>query len=183
MSADGRQRILRILAILLVVSLSLFIFSIRDRARELAVYGYPGIFLFSLLADGTVLLPAPGLALVFTLGAVLSPIGVSLAAGAGSALGEMSGYLAGFSGRAVVGNVRIYQRITGWMLAHERISYLAILVLALIPNPFFDLAGIAAGALKMPPARFLFWVWIGKTVKMLVIAYLGASSLNFIIDR
>ena len=55
---------------------------------------------------------------------------------------------------------------------------LTILVLSAIPNPFFDLAGAAAGALKMPLPKFLLWCWIGETIKMLIFAYAGASSLG-----
>jgi len=52
------------------------------------------------------------------------------------------------------------------------------LVLSTVPNPFFDLAGIAAGALKMPLKKFMFWCWIGQTIKMLTFAYAGSGLLN-----
>ncbi len=58
----------------------------------------------------------------------------------------------------------------------------AVMVLASIPNPFFDIAGIAAGALKMKVQRFLFWCWLGVTAKMLLFAYLGSSSLKFLLE-
>jgi membrane protein YqaA with SNARE-associated domain len=53
---------------------------------------------------------------------------------------------------------------------------ITVLVLALIPNPAFDMAGITAGALRLPIYRFLFFAWIGKILKMMLFAY-GASSL------
>src|SRR4030042_51388 len=92
--------IARLLSLAAVIGITLFIFSIRDRAAQLAVYGYPGIFLLSVLPTATLFLPAPGVASVFSMGAVFPPLPVALAAGAGAALGELSGYLAGFSGRA-----------------------------------------------------------------------------------
>ena len=55
---------------------------------------------------------------------------------------------------------------------------LTILVMAFIPNPFFDLTGIAAGILKMPVWKFLFWAFIGKFFKMLLIALAGAGTLE-----
>jgi membrane protein YqaA with SNARE-associated domain len=170
----------RLLALLLVVAISVYIFSIRDQAPALARYGYPGIFLLSILANATVLLPAPGVLFVFAMGAVFNPFGVALASGAGSALGELSGYLAGFSGQAVVERVELYQRLRGWMEANPRLISVTILLLAFVPNPLFDLAGIIAGTLKIPVTRFLFWCWLGKTAKMLLFAYAGASSLNWI---
>ena len=176
-----RLLIARAIALLVVIGLSVFIFLIRDQAEAFAAYGYPGIFIISFLANATVLLPAPGIAIVFAMGAVFPPLGVAIAAGAGAALGELSGYLAGFSGQAVVENVKIYHRIHLWMSTHSNYSYLGILFLAFIPNPFFDLAGIAAGGLKMRLMPFLFWTWIGKTMKMLVFAYAGANSIEWLL--
>ncbi len=176
LSPERRLTLARILALFVVVALSIFVFSIRDQAEELAVYGYPGIFVLSFLAYATVLLPAPGVAVVFTMGSVFNPIGVALAAGTGAALGELSGYLAGFSGQAVVERVEIYERLTKWM---KRNGSLTVLVLAAIPNPFFDLAGVAAGSLKMHVVRFFFWCWIGEVIKMAIFAFAGANSLNY----
>jgi membrane protein YqaA with SNARE-associated domain len=174
----NRLNLLRLLALVLVIAISVYVFSIRDQAEELAKYGYPGIFLLSILANATVLLPAPGVLFVFAMGAVFHPVWVALAAGLGAALGELSGYLAGFSGQAVIENTQIYNRIRDWMERNIRLSYLAISLLAFIPNPFFDLAGVAAGTLKMPVSKFLFFCAIGKILKMLAFAYAGAASLD-----
>ena len=177
LTPEKRLTLARILALFVVIALSIFVYSIRDRAEELAIYGYPGIFLLSFLAYATVLLPAPGVWVVFTMGSVFNPLGVALAAGTGAALGELSGYLAGFSGQAVVERVNIYERLTVWM---QKNGSLTILVLAAIPNPFFDLAGVAAGSLKMNVVRFLFWCWIGETIKMAIFAFAGAKSFEFL---
>jgi uncharacterized membrane protein YdjX (TVP38/TMEM64 family) len=170
-----RLTLARIFALLAVIASSIYIYSIRDNVEQLAIYGYPGIFLLSFLAYATVLLPAPGIALVFTMGAVFNPIGVGLAAGAGAALGEISGYLAGFSGQAVIERADIYERLTNWM---TRNGSLTVLVLSAIPNPFFDIAGVVAGALKMPLVKFFFWCLIGETIKMMFFAFAGSASLD-----
>jgi membrane protein YqaA with SNARE-associated domain len=180
MNPKLRLTIARIAALIVVVGLTVYIFSIRDRAESLAVYGYPGIFLLAFMAYATVLLPAPGVAVVFTMGAVFNPFGVALAAGAGAALGEIVGYLAGFSGQAVIENTQIFQRLNGWM---SKNGPLTVLILSAIPNPFFDIAGVTAGALKMPLRWFLFWCWIGQTIKMLIFALLGSSSINYLFTR
>jgi membrane protein DedA with SNARE-associated domain len=177
MRKEHSLMIARILALVVVVGISVFVYSIRDQAEEFAVYGYPGIFLVAFLANATVLLPAPGIAVVFAMGGVFNPVAVGLAAGAGGSLGEISGYLAGFSGQAVIERANIYERLVLWM---QRNGNLTILLLAALPNPFFDLTGIAAGALKMPILRFLFWCWIGVTIKMMVFAFLGSVSLPMI---
>lgn len=177
MTKGNRLVFLRCLSLIVVIGVSLFVFSLRNRVSELAVYGYFGIFLIALLTNATVLLPAPGLAVVFTMGSVFHPLGVALAAGTGGALGEISGYLAGFSGQAVIERMDIYYRIVPWI---HKYGVLAIVLLAAIPNPFFDIAGIASGAMKMPISRFLFACWIGQIIKMLGFAYAGSWSIQWL---
>ena len=152
----------------------------RNQLQRLAGYGYIGIFLLSIVANGTIIVPLPGIVLTSALGTIFNPLGVAIAAGSGAALGELTGYLAGFSGQGVIENSKRYQRILDWMKNHPRWTDVSIFVLATIPNPFFDLAGMASGALKIPIWRFLLWVWLGKIIKMLPFAYAGAPILNFI---
>ena len=168
---------LRILAIAAVIGITVYIYSIRDRVEDFAAYGYPGIFLIALMANATVFLPAPGVAVVFAMGSIFNPIGVALAAGTGGAIGELSGYLAGFSGQAVVEKTDVYNKISPWI---EKYGAWAILVLSAIPNPFFDIAGIAAGMAKMKFWRFLFFCWIGQLIKMAMFAFAGKYSIDWI---
>jgi membrane protein DedA with SNARE-associated domain len=168
---------LRVLALFAVIGITIYIISIRTHVGEFAAYGYPGIFLIALLANATVLLPAPGVAIIYAMGSVFNPFGVALAAGTGAALGELSGYLAGFSGQAVIDRGDIYQRIHPWV---DKYGGWAILVLSAIPNPFFDLAGIAAGMARMPVRTFLLFTWIGQLIKMLMFALAGKYSINWI---
>jgi uncharacterized membrane protein YdjX (TVP38/TMEM64 family) len=177
MSEERRLVLLRIIIFIGVMGLSAFIFSIRDQAEGFAAYGYPGIFLATLLASATVLLPMPGLAIVFAMASVFNPVGVIIAAASGAALGELSGYLAGFSGQAVIERMDVYERILPWI---DRYGILTILVLGAIPNPFFDLAGIAAGAAKIPLGRFLLACWGGQLIKMTAVAYTGVYSINWL---
>jgi len=173
-----RLQAARVLALVFVIGITVLIYVYRDRAEELGRFGYPGIFILSILANATIVLPAPGLAIVFSFGGVFSPIGVGLAAGTGATLGELSGYLAGFSGQAVIENRKLYDRLEAWM---RRYGPLTITVLAFLPLPIFDLAGVAAGALKMPVQKFLLWCFLGKVPKMLLIAYLGSVGAEWII--
>jgi uncharacterized membrane protein YdjX (TVP38/TMEM64 family) len=171
---------LRITALLVVIAITLYIYSIRDSVEEFAAYGYPGIFLIALMANATVFLPAPGVAVVFAMGNIFNPLGVTLAAGTGGAIGELSGYLAGFSGQAVVENTNIYDRIQPWVTKY---GGWAIFVLSAIPNPFFDIAGVAAGIAKMSLRRFLVACWLGQLVKMAIFAYAGFYSLDWLLSN
>jgi uncharacterized membrane protein YdjX (TVP38/TMEM64 family) len=174
-----RLQAARLATLAFVVAITVLIYVYRDQAEELARFGYPGIFVLSILANATIVLPAPGLAIVFSFGGVFSPLGVGLAAGAGATLGELSGYLAGFSGQAIIENRKLYDRFETWM---KRYGPVTITVLAFLPLPFFDLAGVAAGALRMPVQKFLFWCFLGKLPKMILIAYAGAYSVDWIME-
>lgn len=162
--------IIRVIVLLAVIALTVFLVIKREEIQALKAYGYPGIFLFSILANATIFVPVPGVMFTSAMGAVFNPLFVSIAAGTGAALGELSGYMAGFSGQAVVEGSERYQRVVRWM---EKYGDITILVLAFIPNPLFDLAGIIAGILKMPIWKFLIYCAIGKILKMIIFAYAG----------
>jgi membrane protein YqaA with SNARE-associated domain len=170
-------KLFRFLVLAAVLGISISIYALRDQFAALGALGYPGIFLVSLLGNATIILPAPSLALVFAMGSALPPILVGLAAGIGEALGELTGYAAGFGGRAIIEDQNAYSRLQAWM---QRRGSVTILVLSLIPNPFFDLAGIAAGSLHYPVWRFLLFCWLGKTCKTTLVAWAGAQSLTII---
>jgi membrane protein YqaA with SNARE-associated domain len=175
MTKSRQQAILRIALVVLVIALSVLLFVYRNKVSSLGAYGYPGIFLISMLANASIILPVPGVVITSAMGAVFNPYWVALAAGTGAALGELSGYLAGYGGQTVIKDSERYRKLTGWM---RKYGDLTILVLSAVPNPMFDLAGITAGALKLPLYRFLFWCWIGKLLKMLFFALFGAGILE-----
>lgn len=176
--SSTRSLILRGLSLAAFAAITLFVFSVRDRAAELAVYGYPGIFLVAMLSSATVLFPAPGLAVVFGMAGVFHPFGVAIAAAMGAAIGEITGYLAGIGGRSVVERTDIYIRLEPFV---RKYGALAIVALAAIPNPFFDLASIAAGALKLPFWKFILAALAGQIIKMTIIAYAGSLSLGWLL--
>ncbi|HQM54425.1 MAG TPA: VTT domain-containing protein [Anaerolineaceae bacterium] len=167
----------RVLVLLAVITLTIFLILNRDRVQELEALGYPGIFLISLFSNATLILPVPGVLFTSAMGAVFNPYWVALAAGCGAALGELTGYVAGFSGQGIIENKQWYAKVTEWM---KKFGGLTVLLLAFIPNPIFDIAGMVAGALRMPLWKFLLFSWVGKTGKMLVFALGGAGLLELL---
>ena len=165
-----RQLMGRIAAVLFAVGVTLGIVLFQDQIERLGVYGYPAVFLISLVGNATLIIPSPSMAVVFGIGATLNPVAVGLIAGLGSALGEVTGYLAGVGGRVVVENRELYNRLEGWM---RRWGVLVIFVLGLVPNPAFDVGGMVAGALRMPFWRFLLAAWAGKGLRLMIFALGG----------
>ncbi len=140
--------------------------------------GYLGIALTALLASGSMVLPVPALATVCAASAFLVPLYVGLLAGGAETVGELTGYFLGYSGRGVVGEGRVSQRLGTWM---RRRGWLLLFLLAFIPNPVFDLAGATAGALRYPLERFLAVVLIGKTLKFVGFAYACALGADWLV--
>jgi uncharacterized membrane protein YdjX (TVP38/TMEM64 family) len=169
----------RLVALLFALSITVLIFLYRDRIAQLSGYGYLGLLVVSIVGNATVLLPVPSLAATFLAGGIFNPVLAGVVSGAGMAIGELSGYLAGYGGTGLVetGDWSRFQRLQGWMRRH---GLLTIFVLSVIPNPVFDLAGIAAGVLHFPIGRFLLACFLGKTIKGLALAFLGAQSLPWL---
>lgn len=175
--SEQTQRALRLAALLLAAGITVAIVAYRDHLAQFEGYGYFGVWLIALLGNATVAFPVPSLAIVFAAGSVFNPLLVGLVAGLGEPIGELTGYLAGYAGQTVVENTQLYARLEHWM---QRYGALTIFVLSVIPNPVFDLAGFAAGALGFPLWKFLLFCWMGKTIKATVIAYAGFYSIAFI---
>ena len=178
MSPERRLAILRLLALLVVAGVTVVVFIFRDQVQHLARYGYLGIFLITMIANATVFIPVPGVMVVFAMGAIFNPFLTAVAAGLGGATGELSGYLLGFSGQGMAERSQLFLQIYNWMAEHPRSTDTMILILAAIPNPFFDLAGIAAGMLKIPVSRFWFFCSIGSIIKFILFAFLGRTILK-----
>lgn len=167
-------RLQRVGALLIVVVITVVVLLFRDQIAEYEKYGYLGIFLTTLVGSSTVVLPVPGLAIVYVAGSVWNPLFVGLVAGLGDAIGEATGYLAGFAGQGLVEEITVYRYFENWM---RRKGFATIFALSAIPNPFFDLAGIAAGASRFPAKWFFLATWMGKTLKNVAVALAGYYSI------
>ncbi len=169
-----RRNYLSILALFLIIAIvvGLYVFYQRnpDRVAEFESYGYLGAFLICLVTNATVILPFPGIVVLFALGAAFNPLFIGLAAGIGGTIGEMTAYLLGYSGRGVVANIRFYDRSVQWL---EKWGVLTVFVFALTPLPF-DVLGIAAGLLRFPFWKFFIACWLGKTLLYIGMAFAGA---------
>ena len=159
----------RLVILLFAIGLTALIFIYREQVARFSTYGYLGLFFVSVIGNATVLLPVPSLAATFVTGGVFNPLIVGIVSGAGMAIGELSGYLAGYGGGAIIESqdrVR-YERMENWMRRYGLVT-------------IFVLAGIAAGALHFPLWQFLLICFLGKTVKGIALACAGAQSMQWL---
>lgn len=162
------------------ITLSAFAFFLLDLdLAQLTTYGYIGLFAVSLISAASIVLPMPGAAAITGAGAVLdpilgipTPILVGLVAGPAEALGELTGYAAGYGGSALFRDRPFYPRVRDWM---ERRGILTMFVLSSVPNPFVDVAGVAAGAVHMKLRDFFLGVLPGKVLKNVYLATGGLA--------
>jgi membrane protein YqaA with SNARE-associated domain len=167
------RAVLRVSLIALVIlSVSAAILAAPIDYEALGDYSYLGVFLVTLITTGGLVLPVPYLAIILKASTFLNPIAVALAAGMAASIGELTGYLLGYSGRELVGSGRWERAAEHWMQRH---GFLSIAVFAFIPNPAFDAAGLAAGALRYAVWRFMLACFVGKTAKFALVAVFGAS--------
>jgi membrane protein YqaA with SNARE-associated domain len=92
----------------------------------------------------------------------LNPFMVAVVAASAEAVGELTGYLAGMGGSSLFERNRFYLRFKQLFL---RYAGLTIVLFSIIPNPLFDIVGVAAGSILYPVRKFLLLVFIGKTIK------------------
>ena len=159
-----------------IAAITVAVLVFRDRLEDLHTIGYVGIFVSNVIGSGSFVLPVPGIATVVFGATLWNPFLVAVAGGTGSTVGEIAAYLAGVGSyglvRRVVGRnrwyVKWYGRIRGWIEARGMIT---IFLFAATPNPFFDLAGFAAGSMKYPLNRFILACWLGKMVKYAFVSY------------
>ena len=142
--------------------------------------GYAGVALTALVASGGLVIPVPALATACAVGALLNPLVVALVAGVAEGVGELTGYFLGYSGHTIMGRRRFYQRLEAWM---GRRGWLVLFLVSLVPNPVFDVVGVAAGALRYPIWRFLVVVWAGKIIKFGAIAYACTLSIDWFLEN
>ena len=163
---------LAIIGVVLLVSGTGYL--LQDRL-DWTTLSYPAVAGAVLLASGGLVVPVPALAITCTTATFLQPAAVAIIAGIAGTLGELTGYFLGLSGSGVLERRRFYHRVENWM---KRRGWLLLFVISAVPNPLFDVAGIAAGALRYPLWRYLVAVGLGKQVKFFIIAYACHYSLQ-----
>ena len=148
-------------------------------------YGYLGIFLISLLGATAIFIPIPYTVVIFILGGLLDngnwvfePLWIAVAAGAGAAIGEFSGYLIGFGGRKVFGE-KYKKRMDFLTKLFKKYGTIAIFIFALTPLPD-DLLFIPLGVMRYSLLRAFVPAILGKFLSNLIIAYSGRLSLEIV---
>jgi len=144
-------------------------------------WGYPGIFLVSLVSSASILLPIPNFILIFTFGSTLNPILLALFAAIGSTIGETTGYLLGLGGKEILEDKysRQLKRIKKMFKKYGSVVWIIILGASPLPD---DIAGVFCGVIKYDFKKYFIATFIGKLILYLILAYSGHYSIGWVLD-
>jgi membrane protein YqaA with SNARE-associated domain len=170
------------LAILTGISFGfyLLLLHLRPPVEGFAPTAYLIVFGVTLLANAFIFVPV-----IFHISIMIwaieqcncSLVLVVLVASVAGALGEITGYYAGYLGKRIVlaESTPGYERFVGWM---QRYGPWGIFLVSL--QPLTDIAGLLAGASKLPLWKFLLPCWPAKFLKYFFICYFGGEILNLL---
>ena len=155
-------------------------------------FGYFGVFLANLVSTATLFVPVTALtaaaqALIVSSSASLNPFWVGVAGGLGMAFGEVTAYVGGMAAALIAREedlkapgrlqplVDAVTRRVSWLMSH--FGMLTLYTLSAVPNVFFEVAGLTAGATHYPFRRFMVAVIAGKVTRGLLLAYVGEKLI------
>jgi len=167
------EGLVQIFLSILIVAL-IIIFS--GEIEKLAVFGYVGAFLIAMLGSATIILPSPAFAAIIAMAAYFDPVLLGIVAGIGSGIGELTGYVAGKGARNILNShIKESKKIEDFV---RKYNVIAVFILAFIPNPLFDAAGLIAGGLKIKWWRFLIACIAGRVLRYVLLAVLGHWTIE-----
>jgi membrane protein DedA with SNARE-associated domain len=175
-----REALIGGVSLAVTIALSVAIIHHTDYIKVIAQWGYLGLFIISVLTNGTFLFPGFSIILTFTLGGVLNPALVGAVAGIGEATGAIGAYFTGYAGRRLLGDGKsdLYTHFNNII---ERHGSKAIFFVSSVLTPLFYPFAVFLGALRFGWIRFFLATWAGRTAKGMVLAYLGYYGLRSIL--
>jgi hypothetical protein len=190
-----RELILGLSSVAIVIVLAALVLTKWHDIRQITAYGLAGGFVISILGGATVPLPIPVTAVYFTLGgillpwagpAIIAPIILGLACGAGEALGGLSTYATGAAASSLsklqqnYASGRLGRLYTVMLKQTARHGAWMLFAVSAVINPFFYPVAFSMGITRFGARRFFFICLAGKIVKCSMIAlsgYFGLRSL------
>ena len=142
--------------------------------------GYLGIFFVSFIGSATIIFPLPSFVVVFVMGAIMNPWLVAIAAAAGNAVGELTGYWLGKGGGKLI--ERKYKSFVDkyktWFEKDR--TFILLVLFAATPLPD-DVVGVVCGLFDYDLKNFLVASFIGKFVLNLVLAWSGFYGIRWVL--
>ncbi|MEE8472692.1 MAG: hypothetical protein V3S82_05950, partial [Dehalococcoidia bacterium] len=97
------------------LAVTVLAYTLREPISALDDWGYLGAFIINGISSATVILPAPGAAVIAIMAQDLHPFLVGLAAGLGGAIGGSTAYIAGLVASSKPRRNQRHRRLRGFM--------------------------------------------------------------------
>jgi uncharacterized membrane protein YdjX (TVP38/TMEM64 family) len=144
---------------------------LEERLYNFSWLAYLIVFGTNLLSNLTVIAPvAIGASIMVSAATLWHPVVIAFFAALGGTIGELGGYYAGTLGKKVAFDdyPEAYDRVSDWV---NRYGVWGIAFIAFQPVLPFDMAGLIAGASRMPVPKFMLACFAGKFPKYIIISY------------
>jgi membrane protein YqaA with SNARE-associated domain len=178
-AAKKRRSMARTIAIgvlAVVLNVLAYYYLPPDLARRLGALSYLGVFLITLVANATTVVPTPYIPIVARIATQIDNLPLLIVAAAlGSVLGESVAFFIGRSGQTIFAETRLYVWVHR-QLQHPWRAFAVLFLFSAPPNPVFDIAGLTAGALGLPYWLFFTAVFLSRMIRF---ALIGFACIQF----
>jgi len=140
---------------------------------------YIALFFAVMLMSACLFMPVPVFALIAAVSTFLDPTLVGIVAGIGSAIGELSGYIVGLGGEAILRKKgKEGDRYRHGKEIFEKYGFFGISFAAFFPFSPIDFVGVLAGMLRYGWKKFLLATMIGKIPRYLLVSYMSKGIID-----
>ncbi len=146
--------------------------------EKFATTAYLVVFGITLVCNAGIMFPVViHIPIMIVAASTWDPILIAFIASIAGTLGEITGYYAGYLGKKIIVSESTpgYNKFVAWV---KRYGLLAIFLLSLQPILPVDIAGLTAGASRIPLWKFLLLCWAGKFPKYILFCYFGFELLR-----
>ena len=191
-----KEIIFGVLGIVLTIALGFLAIYFRDDLKNLASvsnYGLVGMFIFAFIASSTFSITPiamPYWVVTLTLPSILAsrygiwaPVWVALVTAVAACLGQFMTFMIGYSGRTLSEKLsrrfspETYDQSVNWI---RKSGAWTVFFMTLIPNPVHLPMTIAIALLKYPPHKFMFFSFLGISLRSFIIAFSGYYAMDII---
>jgi membrane protein DedA with SNARE-associated domain len=191
-----REIFFGVLGVVLTIAVGFLVIFYRDNLQDLASlsnYGLAGMFIFAFIASSTFSITPiamPYWVVTLTLPGILAsrygiwaPVWVALVTAVAACLGQFMTFMIGYSGRSLSEKLsrrfspETYDRSVNWL---KKAGSWTIFLMTLIPNPIHLPMTIAIALLKYPPHKFMFYSFLGISLRSFIIAFSGYYGMDII---
>lgn len=159
-----------------------FAYFVLPSLNATGIWAYGVGFLIQATTSASIIVPIPGMAALLVMAQEMDILALAAFGAAGGTVGELVGYWLGMQGRGPLAKTGLYKRLEPAM---RRWGGPIIVLFAAIPVLPMDAAGIVAGAIRFPIARYLVAMFTGKFA-LLLVGFIAsrqlASATAFLFD-